>query len=167
MVTTTTVAVLIIKKLFVRMTTRHCFCRLVLELLSRWNIPCNSERSALVRSTFNFTVPYLSTLAILLLLAGSVVLYLVSVRYLIMAWGVNKCARKLIRPHTVPNNEVLDLLSRVPDDEDLVCTTFISEETNSPENWTKLPCCNLHDIRTVLFAPFIVCKLWCCLSCLF
>ncbi|XP_033608246.1 multiple C2 and transmembrane domain-containing protein isoform X2 [Cryptotermes secundus] len=73
-----------------------------------------------IKNTFNFTVPYLSALAILLLLAGAVVLYLVSVRYLIMAWGVNKFARKLVRPHTVPNNEVLDLLSRVPDDEDLL-----------------------------------------------
>ena len=74
-------------------------------------------------STFNFTVPYLSTLAIMMLVSGTVVLYLVSVRYLIMAWGINKFARKLIRPHTVPNNEVLDLLSRVPDDEDLVSIT--------------------------------------------
>ncbi|XP_021928655.1 multiple C2 and transmembrane domain-containing protein 1 isoform X1 [Zootermopsis nevadensis] len=73
-----------------------------------------------IKNTFNFTVPYLSTLAILMLIAGAVVLYLVSVRYLIMAWGVNKFARKLIRPHTVPNNEILDLLSRVPDDEDLL-----------------------------------------------
>lgn len=69
-------------------------------------------------------MPYLSALAILMLISGAVVLYLVSVRYLIMAWGVNKFARKLIRPHTVPNNEVLDLLSRVPDDEDLVCSTL-------------------------------------------
>lgn len=83
-----------------------------------------SERSVFLRSTFNFTVPYLSTLAILMLIAGAVVLYLVSVRYLIMAWGVNKFARKLIRPHTVPNNEILDLLSRVPDDEDLVCVNL-------------------------------------------
>jgi len=90
----------------------------------RLNIPCNNERSVLVHSTFNFTVPYLSTLAILILIAGAVVLYLVSVRYLLMAWGVNKFARKLIRPHSVPNNEILDLLSRVPDDEDLVCTTL-------------------------------------------
>ncbi|XP_063222777.1 multiple C2 and transmembrane domain-containing protein isoform X3 [Bacillus rossius redtenbacheri] len=73
-----------------------------------------------VKNTFNFTVPYLSVLAIAMLGSTAVVLYLVSVRYLIMAWGVNKFARKLVRPHTVPNNEVLDLLSRVPDDEDLL-----------------------------------------------
>jgi hypothetical protein len=49
-----------------------------------------------------------------------VVLYLVPLRYLIMAWGVNKFARKIVRPHTIPNNEILDFLSRVPDDEILV-----------------------------------------------
>lgn len=97
---------------------------LFVELLVRWNSPCSNEGSTLSRSTFNFTVPYLSALAILMLISGAVVLYLVSVRYLIMAWGVNKFARKLIRPHTVPNNEVLDLLSRVPDDEDLVCSSL-------------------------------------------
>lgn len=73
-----------------------------------------------IKNTFNFTVPYLSILAILMCLAGAIVLYLVPVRYLIMAWGINKFSRKLVRPHTVPNNEVLDLLSRVPDDEDLI-----------------------------------------------
>lgn len=71
-------------------------------------------------STFNFTVPFLSYLSVVLLVAVTVVLYWVPVRYLIMAWGVNKFARKLIRPHTIPNNEVLDLLSRVPTNEDLV-----------------------------------------------
>ncbi|XP_046999775.1 multiple C2 and transmembrane domain-containing protein isoform X1 [Schistocerca americana] len=73
-----------------------------------------------IKNTFNFTVPYLSALAIMMCLAGAIVLYLVPVRYLIMAWGINKFSRKLVRPHTVPNNEVLDLLSRVPDDEDLI-----------------------------------------------
>lgn len=36
--------------------------------------------------------------------------------------GINKFTRKILRPHTIPNNEVLDLLSRVPDDETLVRT---------------------------------------------
>ncbi|XP_039277384.1 multiple C2 and transmembrane domain-containing protein isoform X3 [Nilaparvata lugens] len=73
-----------------------------------------------IKNTFNFTVPFLSYLAVLLLTCGAIVLYWIPMRYLIMAWGVNKFARKLIRPHTVPNNEVLDLLSRVPDNEDLI-----------------------------------------------
>ncbi|KAH0560827.1 multiple C2 and transmembrane domain-containing protein isoform X2 [Cotesia glomerata] len=73
-----------------------------------------------VKNLFNFTVPYLSYLAMILTVLGSIVLYLVPIRYLILAWGVNKFFRKLLRPHSIPNNEVLDLISRLPDDEDLL-----------------------------------------------
>ncbi|XP_011057570.1 PREDICTED: multiple C2 and transmembrane domain-containing protein 1 isoform X5 [Acromyrmex echinatior] len=73
-----------------------------------------------VKNLFNFTIPYLSYLAMLLAIAGAVVLYFIPVRYLILAWGVNKFSRKIFRPHSVPNNEVLDLISRVPDDEELL-----------------------------------------------
>ncbi|EEB15778.1 conserved hypothetical protein [Pediculus humanus corporis] len=73
-----------------------------------------------IKNTFNFTVPFLSYLAIGLTLIATIVLYYVPVRYLIMMIGVNRFSRKLLRPHTIPNNEILDLLSRVPDDEDLV-----------------------------------------------
>lgn len=37
-----------------------------------------------------------------------------------MAWGIIKFSKRIIRPHAVTNNEVLDFLSRVPDDEELV-----------------------------------------------
>lgn len=73
-----------------------------------------------VKNLFNFTIPYLSYLAIILTIAAAVVLYLIPIRYLILAWGVNKFSRKIFRPHSVPNNEVLDLISRVPDDEELL-----------------------------------------------
>lgn len=73
-----------------------------------------------VKNLFNFTIPYLSYLAFTLTIAGAVVLYFIPVRYLILTWGVNKFARKIFRPHSVPNNEVLDLISRVPDDEELL-----------------------------------------------
>ncbi|XP_011266477.1 multiple C2 and transmembrane domain-containing protein isoform X3 [Camponotus floridanus] len=73
-----------------------------------------------VKNLFNFTIPYLSYLAIILVIAGAVVLYFIPIRYLILVWGVNKFARKIFRPHTVPNNELLDLISRVPDDEELL-----------------------------------------------
>ncbi|XP_076385507.1 multiple C2 domain and transmembrane region protein isoform X4 [Megachile rotundata] len=73
-----------------------------------------------VKNLFNFTVPYLSYLAMILTILGAAVLYFIPLRYLILAWGVNKFSRKIIRPHSVPNNEVLDLISRVPDDEELI-----------------------------------------------
>ncbi len=66
-----------------------------------------------VKNTFNFSVPFLSWLAIWALGAAAVLLYFVSPRYLIMAWGLNKFTKKLIRPNFVNNNEVMDFLSRV------------------------------------------------------
>lgn len=53
---------------------------------------------------------------------GCLVLYFIPIRYLLMLWGTNKFLRRIFRPHAVPNNELLDLLSRVPDDEMLVST---------------------------------------------
>lgn len=73
-----------------------------------------------VKNLMNFTMPYLSYLAITMLIAAGFVLYLVPLRYLLMCWGINKFTRKILRPHSIPNNEVLDLLSRVPDDEILL-----------------------------------------------
>lgn len=77
-------------------------------------------------STFNFTVPYLSWIAIVLLMLAAVVLYILPVRYLLMLWGTNKFFRRILRPHAVVNNELYDLLSRIPDDEMLVSSTGIS-----------------------------------------
>nr|CAH7761985.1 unnamed protein product [Callosobruchus chinensis] len=73
-----------------------------------------------IRNMFNFTIPYLSWIAIMLFLLAGVVLYMMPVRYLLMLWGTNKFLRRILRPHSVPNNEFLDLLSRIPDDEMLL-----------------------------------------------
>lgn len=73
-----------------------------------------------VVNTFNFTVPYLSWIAVVLLVGALLVLYFIPVRYLLMLWGTNKFFRRILRPHAVPNNEVLDLISRVPDNEMLL-----------------------------------------------
>lgn len=79
-----------------------------------------------VKNLFNFTVPYLSYLAMILAILAAVVLYFIPLRYLILTWGVNKFSRKIVRPHSVPNNELLDLISRVPDDEELLNYRFSS-----------------------------------------
>jgi hypothetical protein len=42
---------------------------------------------------------------------------------LLLAWGVNKFTKKLIRPWAINNNELVDFISRVPDNEELVCET--------------------------------------------
>ncbi|XP_068618547.1 multiple C2 and transmembrane domain-containing protein-like [Battus philenor] len=73
-----------------------------------------------VKNLFNFSVPFVSCLAIFLILLITMVMYLVPLKYILMIWGVHKFTRKIIKPNRVPNNEVLDLLSRVPDDETLI-----------------------------------------------
>ncbi|XP_063373569.1 multiple C2 and transmembrane domain-containing protein-like isoform X2 [Cydia amplana] len=66
-----------------------------------------------------FSVPYLSYLAMILLISMSLALYLVPVNYIFMVLGVYKFTRKLLNPERVPNNDLLDFLSRVPDDKEL------------------------------------------------
>ena len=50
----------------------------------------------------------------------------------ILVWGINKFAKKLIRPDFVPNNELLDFLSRVPDDEEILDYREL-KQLNAPE----------------------------------
>ncbi|XP_071964600.1 multiple C2 and transmembrane domain-containing protein 1-like isoform X3 [Antedon mediterranea] len=81
------------------------------------DIACLGER---VKNTFNFTVPWLSFLLIFILCIVTMVLYLIPLRYLLMAWGINKFTKKLRAPHAINNNELLDFLSRVPSDDELL-----------------------------------------------
>uniref|UniRef100_A0A8C7KQD9 Multiple C2 and transmembrane domain containing 1 n=1 Tax=Oncorhynchus kisutch TaxID=8019 RepID=A0A8C7KQD9_ONCKI len=74
------------------------------------------SESVCVCVTFNWTVPFLSWLAISVLCVATVLLYLIPLRYLVLAWGVNKFTKKLRNPYLIENNEVLDFLSRVPSD---------------------------------------------------
>ncbi|CAL1568047.1 unnamed protein product [Knipowitschia caucasica] len=69
-----------------------------------------------IKNTINWTVPFLSWLAITALCLATVLLYLIPLRYLVLAWGVNKFTKKLRDPYMIDNNELLDFLSRVPSD---------------------------------------------------
>ncbi|XP_070706080.1 multiple C2 and transmembrane domain-containing protein 1 isoform X2 [Pempheris klunzingeri] len=69
-----------------------------------------------IKNTVNWTVPFLSCLAIAALCLATVLLYLVPLRYLVLAWGVNKFTKKLRDPYMIDNNELVDFLSRVPSD---------------------------------------------------
>lgn len=80
----------------------------------------SNQKINLLLSTFNFSVPELSWLTALLLFGAMFVLHFIPIRALLMMWGIIKFSKRIIRPHAVTNNEVLDLLSRVPDDEELV-----------------------------------------------
>ncbi|XP_026732354.1 multiple C2 and transmembrane domain-containing protein-like isoform X2 [Trichoplusia ni] len=79
-----------------------------------------------IKNLFNFTVPFLSLLAIFLILVVGLVMFLIPTKYIFMIWGIHKFTRKILRPNRIANNEILDLLSRVPNDEVLL-------------NWEQLP----------------------------
>ena len=49
-----------------------------------------------------------------------------------MGWGINKFAKKLIAPDSNPNNELLDFLSRVPNDE------MLKDSRQSCERYPKV-----------------------------
>ena len=92
---------------------------------------------------FNFSVPFLSWLAMFVFTVATLLLYYIPLRYIlilgvilfhanleifllfryiIMAWGINKFTKKLLRPNALNNNEVADFISRVPDNEEMVIT---------------------------------------------
>ncbi|XP_039731036.1 multiple C2 and transmembrane domain-containing protein 1 isoform X10 [Pteropus medius] len=69
-----------------------------------------------IKNTFNWTVPFLSWLAIVALCMFTVILYFIPLRYIVLVWGINKFTKKLRCPYAIDNNELLDFLSRVPSD---------------------------------------------------
>ncbi|KAM6149134.1 multiple C2 and transmembrane domain-containing protein 1 isoform 13-T13 [Erethizon dorsatum] len=73
-----------------------------------------------IKNTFNWTVPFLSWLAIVALCVFTVVLYFIPLRYIVLVWGINKFTKKLRSPYAIDNNELLDFLSRVPSDVQVV-----------------------------------------------
>uniref|UniRef100_A0A7N5KH27 Multiple C2 and transmembrane domain-containing protein 1 n=1 Tax=Ailuropoda melanoleuca TaxID=9646 RepID=A0A7N5KH27_AILME len=73
-----------------------------------------------IKNTFNWTVPFLSWLAIAAFCVFTVILYFIPLRYIVLVWGINKFTKKLRSPYTIDNNELLDFLSRVPSDVQVV-----------------------------------------------
>uniref|UniRef100_A0A8C7JXM3 Multiple C2 domains, transmembrane 2a n=1 Tax=Oncorhynchus kisutch TaxID=8019 RepID=A0A8C7JXM3_ONCKI len=84
-------------------------------------IACIGER---VKNTFNWSVPFLSCLACLVLFVATATLYYIPLRYVILIWGVNKFTKKLRNPYAIDNNEILDFLKRVPSDVQKVKVQF-------------------------------------------
>ncbi|KAJ8248801.1 hypothetical protein GJAV_G00227900 [Gymnothorax javanicus] len=76
-------------------------------------IACIGER---IKNTFNWSVPFLSVLAGLVLLVATVLTFFIPLRYIVLVWGINKFTKKLRKPYAVDSNEVLDFLKRVPSD---------------------------------------------------
>ena len=69
-----------------------------------------------LKNTFNFSVPFLSLIALVSLLLISVLLALFDLRTIILVVGSVKFLKNLVVPGWESNNELVDFLSRVPDD---------------------------------------------------
>ena len=79
------------------------------------------EHTSVSSSLFNFTVPWLSVLAIVVLTIVSVVLYHIPLRYLVLAFIINKFTKRFRKPKDyIDNNELADFISRLPSDPELV-----------------------------------------------
>ncbi|KAI1296773.1 Multiple C2 and transmembrane domain-containing protein 1 [Halotydeus destructor] len=87
-----------------------------------------------VKNTFDFSVPFLSWLAVFAFFMASIVLYFIPLRYLVMAWGINKFTKKLRNPDSIPNNEVLDFLSRVPDADEKITWRELKPSSQAPSH---------------------------------
>ena len=59
-------------------------------------------------------VPFVSALCCVILIAAGAVLHFVNLRYIIIFWGLNKFRKFYFKPNLVDNNELFDLLSRIP-----------------------------------------------------
>ncbi|XP_061623235.1 multiple C2 and transmembrane domain-containing protein 1 isoform X4 [Phyllopteryx taeniolatus] len=90
-----------------------------------------------IKNTFNWTVPFLSWLAIVALGMATVIVYFIPLRYIVLAWGVNKFTKKLRDPYTIDNNEILDFLSRVPSDVQVVQYRELKLDPNPSPNKRK------------------------------
>lgn len=69
-----------------------------------------------MKNIFDWSVPFLSCMACLVLFVATALLYFIPLRYIVLIWGVNKFTKKLRNPYTIDNNEILDFLKRVPSD---------------------------------------------------
>ncbi|XP_052458625.1 multiple C2 and transmembrane domain-containing protein 2-like isoform X1 [Carassius gibelio] len=79
-----------------------------------------------IKNTFNWSVPFLSNLAFVVLIMATVITYFIPVRYIVLLWGIHKFTKKLRNPYAIENNEVMDFLSRVPSDVQMAQYTELS-----------------------------------------
>ena len=91
-----------------------------------WNASKSNEEQSdglciFVFSLFNYTVPWLSVLLIVILGLVSIILYYIPLRYLILAFVINKFTKRFRKPKGyIDNNEIADFMSRLPSDPELV-----------------------------------------------
>uniref|UniRef100_A0A3B3X8I6 C2 domain-containing protein n=1 Tax=Poecilia mexicana TaxID=48701 RepID=A0A3B3X8I6_9TELE len=107
-----------------------------------------------IKNTFNWTVPFLSWLAIVALVVATIIVYFIPLRFIVLAWGVNKFTKKLRDPYAIDNNELLDFLSRVPSDVQVVGQLLLSKS----HLMVPSPSFYLHCLVKLFEQPFHICQ---------
>ena len=79
----------------------------------------------------DFSVPFLSWLTVAGIILATLLLLLVPLRLLIMLWGAEKLTKRLFNPEAEFNNEIGNLLSRVPDHEQMKESSHITTKNNA------------------------------------
>ncbi|KAM3966708.1 multiple C2 and transmembrane domain-containing protein [Aphomia sociella] len=77
---------------------------------------CLAER---LQNLAAFKVPFLSYLAMLFLIVAALILYLIPFNFIMISLAIYKFTRKYLNPERTPNNDLLDFISRIPDNEQL------------------------------------------------
>ncbi|XP_078421457.1 multiple C2 and transmembrane domain-containing protein 1 isoform X3 [Cetorhinus maximus] len=83
-----------------------------------------------VKNIFNWTVPFLSWMVVFVFSACTIILYFVPLRYILLVWGIHKFTKKLRNPLLIDNNELLDFLSRVHSDVQVVHFHELNQESS-------------------------------------
>uniref|UniRef100_A0A8C7ZGE2 Multiple C2 domains, transmembrane 2a n=1 Tax=Oryzias sinensis TaxID=183150 RepID=A0A8C7ZGE2_9TELE len=91
-----------------------------------------------IKNIFNWSVPFLSSLACLVLFVATVLLYYIPLRYIVLIWGINKFTKKLRKPYSIDGNEMLDFLVRVPSDVQKVRVQFYIQIGRKKQNTLKI-----------------------------
>ena len=74
-------------------------------------------------SVLTWKVPWLSWLAVIMLTFTTLVFYVVPLRYVILVWGLAKFTAKIRRSDAVHHIGLLDFITRVPSNCQLVRST--------------------------------------------
>ncbi|XP_013166718.1 PREDICTED: multiple C2 and transmembrane domain-containing protein 1-like [Papilio xuthus] len=69
-----------------------------------------------LKNLITFQVPFLSYVVMSILALLSLMLYFLPFNYLLMLFGIYKFMRKYLNPDRILNNDLVDFISRIPDD---------------------------------------------------
>jgi hypothetical protein len=79
----------------------------------------------------------------------AIILYYIPLRYLILAFVINKFTKRFRKPKGyIDNNELADFMSRLPSDPELVCYLFFENSSKKKRIFSSR--CNIENLKFFL-----------------